>query len=605
MNMQGGGRWGGVGPRTPQDARTAFKRSLQWAKPLGPVLIFGLFCTLAGVYLSQQPPRIIQYTIDTIIGAGNYSQLVHIILLYLGIVIAGQLIGSLSGYWMNVAGQSLLHTLRVTIYDHFQLLSLSYFDNKRTGDLVARVTGDVNQLEGLIVNTSNSLVRQVFGVAFALYYMYSYSWQLATLVLIPLPILGFSLFYFTRRVRVVYRSIRESMGEFSAKLMENLSGIRVIKAFNREIEEHDLVEATSDGLQAQNVKATKMTSIFYPAIQTLTTMGTVMVLGVGAYMISRGHFTVGMLTAFLMYVTNFYQPVGDFIRTFDSIQRALASGERIFEVLDTIHDIQDPADPLPVTRITGAVEFRNVCFRYSTGEEVLTNVSTIASPGQRIAIVGQSGAGKSSFINLIPRFYDVTTGSVLVDGIDVRNYRQSDLRRNISLVLQETFLFNGSVKENLNFGKPGASDEEIVDAAKAANAHEFIERLENKYETQIGERGIKLSGGQKQRIAIARAVLADPSILILDEATSSVDSESEFLIHQALDQLMVGRTTFIIAHRLSTVRNANTILVLEGGNIVERGGHDELVEADGRYAQMYHQQFWLDDEAEESSTEDE
>lgn len=601
MMTQGGGRWGGVGPRQPQDARTAFRRSLQWARPLSPVLIFGLFCTLAGVYLSQQPPRIIQYTIDSIIGAGNFSLLIPIILLYLGIVVAGQLIGSLSGYWMNVAGQSLLHTLRVTIYDHFQLLSLSYFDNKRTGDLVARVTGDVNQLEGLIVNTSNSLVRQVFGVAFALYYMYTYSWKLALLVLIPIPILGVSLYFFTRRVRVVYRSIRENMGEFSAKLMENLSGIRVIKAFNREQEEHNAVETTSADLQSQSVKATKMTSVFYPAIQTLTTMGTVMVLGVGAYMISRGQFTVGMLTAFLMYVTNFYQPVGEFIRTFDSIQRALASGERIFEVLDTVPVIQDPEDPVPVMQITGAVEFQHVCFHYSTGEEVLNNVSITASPGQRIALVGQSGAGKSSFINLIPRFYDVTTGSVLVDGIDVRNYRQGDLRRNISLVLQETFLFNGTVKENLFFGRPGANDEEIVNAAKAANAHEFIIRLEHEYETQIGERGIKLSGGQKQRIAIARAVLANPSILILDEATSSVDSESEFLIHQALDQLMIGRTTFIIAHRLSTVRNADTILVLESGNIVERGGHEELVEADGRYAQMYHQQFWLDDENEDSA----
>ncbi len=595
--FDGGGRWGGVGPRRPQDFRSAVRKSLKWARPLLPILAFGLFCTLAGVFLAQQPPRIIQYTIDHVITARHFGLLPRVILLYVGVVIVGQVIGAASGYWMNVAGQRLLHNLRTALYDHFQALPVGYYDDKRIGDLTSRVTGDVNQLEGMIVNTSNSLARQVFGVAFALFYMITYSWQLALLVFIPIPVLAVSLYFFTRRVRVVYRSIREAMGQFSAKLMENLSGMRVIKAFNRETQEHENVVATSLFLQQQNIKASKMTSIFYPYINTLTTMGMIMVLGVGAWMISRNAFTVGKLVAFLVYVGNFYNPVGDFIRTFDSIQRALASGERIFEVLDTVPEIQDPLEPVPVDDLRGEVEFRNVCFRYATGEEVLHNVSVRALPGQRVALVGHSGAGKSSFINLIPRFYDATSGSVLIDGVDVRLYRQSDLRRHIALVLQETFLFSGTVKENLLFGRPGASDEEVIEAAKVANAHEFIERLESGYDTEIGERGVKLSGGQKQRLAIARAMLADPRILILDEATSSVDSESEFLIHRAMDRLMEGRTTFIIAHRLSTVRGADTILVLEGGNIVERGDHEELIDADGRYAQMYRQQYWLEEDA--------
>jgi subfamily B ATP-binding cassette protein MsbA len=603
MNRQVGGRFGGLGPRRPQDFRSALRKSFKWARPLLPILTFGLLCTLAGVFLSQQPPRIIQYTIDTVIGAHRYHLLTRVILIYVGLILLSQIIGAASGYWMNVAGQRLLHNLRLSLYDHFQMLPLSYYDNKRIGDLTSRVTGDVNQLEGMIVNTSNALVRQFFGVGFAFYYMCTFSWQLALLVLIPVPILGLSLYVFTRRVRMIYRSIRESTGEFSAKLMENLSGMRVIKAFNRETQEHNAVEDTSKFLLSQNLRASKMTSVFYPCINTLSTLGTITVLGVGAYLISRDRFTVGQLTAFLMYVTNFYNPVGDFIRTFDSIQRALASGERIFEVLDTVPEVQDPNDPVPLETLRGEVEFRNVSFHYATGEEVLHNVNVKALPGQRVALVGQSGAGKSSFINLIPRFYDVTDGCVLIDGIDVRSLRQSDLRRYMAIVLQETFLFNGTIKENLLFGKPDATDEEIINAAKAANAHEFIERLEDGYETQIGERGIKLSGGQKQRLAIARAVLADPCILILDEATSSVDSESEYLIHQALDRLMVGRTTFIIAHRLSTVRSADTILVHEGGNIIERGDHDELVDADGRYAQMYRQQYWLDEEAAEEAEE--
>lgn len=597
-------KWGGLGPRQPQDARTAFKKSMAWAKPLIPILIVGLICTLAGVFLSQQPPRIVQYMIDHVIGGNHYQLLVRVILIYIAIVVLSQVIGSVSGYWMNVAGQRLLHSLRMALYDHFQKLSLSYFDTKRTGDLAARVTGDVNQLEGLVVNTSNSLVRQVFGVVFALYYMCTYNWLLAILVLIPLPILGISLFVFTRRIRVLYRSIRESMGGLSAKIMENLSGIRVIKAFNRETHEHTSVEETSVQLLSQNVKASKMTSIFYPAIQTLTTLGTVTVLGVGAYLISKDLFTIGKLTAFLMYAGNFYQPVGDFIRTFDSIQRALASSERIFEVLDTVPDIQDPEVPQVISDLKGEVEFQHVCFKYETGEEVLHDVNIHAHPGQRIALVGQSGAGKSSFINLIPRFYDATDGSILIDGIDVRNMNQSDLRKHIALVLQETFLFNGTVKENLLFGRPDASDGEIEEAAKVANAHEFVVKLEEGYETQIGERGIKLSGGQKQRLAIARAALADPRILILDEATSSVDTESEFLIHQALDRLMTGRTTFIIAHRLSTVRNADTILVIESGCIAESGRHQELVDADGRYARMYRQQYWVDQDNDDEMPDD-
>ncbi|MHB9131668.1 MAG: ABC transporter ATP-binding protein [Armatimonadota bacterium] len=597
--------WGGVGPRRAQDPWKAFRQCVPLAKPLLPLLTFGLLCTLASVYLSQQPPRIYQYTIDTVIGARQYPLLPRVILLYVGILITSQIIGSLSGFWMSVAGQRMLHYLRMMLYDHFQALGVGYYDNKRIGDLLSRVTNDVNQVEGLIVNTTNSLIRQVFSVGFALYYMCQYSGYLTLLVLIPVPIIGISLFFFTRRIRAVYRAIREATGQLSAKLTENLSGMRVIKAFSREPAEHELVQDTSSYLLDTNVKASRMTSLFYPAIHTISAAGTVIVLGVGALMISRGHFTLGALTAFSMYVAQFYNPIGEFIRTFDSIQRALASGERIFEVLETVPEIQDPAQPVPLPQVRGEVEFRDVCFRYATGDEVLRELNVRAYPGDVVALVGQSGAGKTSFVNLIPRFYDVTEGAVYVDGIDVRQLSQRDLRRHIALVLQETFLFNGTVRENLRFGRMEATDEELEAAAEAANAHEFIIRLPEGYDTEIGERGVKLSGGQKQRMAIARAVLVNPTILILDEATSSVDSTSEYLIHQALDRLMAGRTTFIIAHRLSTVRAADQILVLEDGTIVERGTHNELVARDGCYADMCRRQFWNEqdpDEATETET---
>ncbi|MHB0937363.1 MAG: ABC transporter ATP-binding protein [Armatimonadota bacterium] len=600
LGMGMGWRGGGDRARVPKNFRQALKRCIPWAKPHLPIMSFGLAATLLGAFIGQQYPRITQHIIDDVIGTGQYQKLGGAIGLYVVLLVFGQFIGSFSGYLMNVAGQRLLHRLRMELYDKYQALSLSYFDDKRVGDLLSRATGDINHLEGLIINTANNVIRQVFGMGFALYFMCTYNWKLAMLILALVPLLAVGMVFYSRKVRPMYRAIRDRFGELSAKLAENLSGIRVIKAFNREASEHAQVEEASQNLVKMNLRATMFSTFFYPSISLTQSMGTVLVLAVGANMAlhNPGEFKVGMIMAFLMYVSNFYSPINEFIRTYDSIQRALASGERVFEVLDEPLQVQDPAEPVPLERMRGEVELRDVAFRYATGEEVLRGVSVHVQPGQRIALVGHSGAGKTSFINLIPRFYDVTDGEVLIDGIDVRAFKQTELRKHIALVLQETFLFNGTVQENLRFGKLEATDDTVVAAAKAANAHEFIERFPDGYATQIGERGIKLSGGQKQRLAIARAVLADPRILILDEATSSVDSESEFLIHQALLRLMEGRTTFIIAHRLSTIRSADVILVLENGRIVESGDHDTLYEADGAYAQMYRQQFWLDDLAE-------
>jgi len=594
------------GPRqlTPKDPWKALRRCLAWARPHRLIMVIGLISTFAGVFLGQLPPRIYQYTIDDVITKGQYAQLIPVVALYIGLLVFGQVIGALSGYWMGVAGQRLMHDLRMELYEQYQALSLSYFDNKRVGDLLARVTGDINQLEGLIINTGNTVIQQVFGMSFALAFMCSYNGTLTLLVLIPVPLLAVGAFYYTRTVRPMYRAMRDGFGELNAKLAENLSGIRVIKAFNREAHERAQVEQSSRHLVDLNIRASRISTLYYPLNALLRNLGLVVVLGIGAWLIrttsgSLHPFTIGALTAFLMYVGNFYSPVEGFIRTYDSIQRSLAAGERIFEVLDETPQVRDPEEPTPLASIHGEVTFRDVAFRYATGEEVLRDVNVQVPPGQRVALVGQSGAGKTSFINLIPRFYDVLEGQVLIDGVDVRAVRQRELRQHMALVLQETFLFNGTVRENLQFGRQDAGTDDIIAAAQAANAHEFIARLAEGYDTQIGERGVKLSGGQKQRLAIARAVLADPRILILDEATSSVDSESEFLIHQALVHLMEGRTTFIIAHRLSTIRSADVILVLENGRIVESGNHDTLYAADGVYAQMYRQQFWLDDLAEQ------
>ncbi|MDD3926072.1 MAG: ABC transporter ATP-binding protein [bacterium] len=579
----------------PSNPWASLRRVLPWLTPYWPLMLAGLSCMLITTYLSQQPPRIIQYAVDTIIGRRQYEQIYRVILLFTGIYLGMQLFGFLRTYWLHIGGQSLLHRLRVQLYEHLQRLPLTYYDSRQTGDLMSRMTGDVGEIELLMVHGLDVFIMGLCGMFLALYYIQGYHPLLALLVLLPVPLIAAGIFFFSRSVRKIYRSIRDYVGSLNARLQDNISGIRVVKAFSREREELDRVSSDSRQVMDMNIRGIRMWSAFGPAMGFMGNIGSVLLLGAGIHLVQRGLLTSGELVASLFYVSSFYQPIGNLFQVFDSLQRSLAAAERLLEVLDTVPEISDPEAAVPLADVQGQVEFRNVSFHYSTGIEILRNINLLARPGQRIALVGRSGAGKTSFINLIPRFYDVAEGQVLIDNTDVRLVKQEELRRHIATVLQETFLFNGTVRENLRYGRPEASEDDLTAAAETANAHEFIVRLPGGYDTEIGERGVKLSGGQKQRLAIARAVLADPRILILDEATSSVDSESEFLIHQALERLMNGRTTFIIAHRLSTIRNADLILVLDEGTVVEQGTHSQLLQADNRYARMYHQQFWLDE----------
>jgi len=599
----------------PTNPWVTFQRVIPWLKPYWYVILIGTLCLFATTYLGYQPQRIIGFLIDNAIlgdekksapfivpylishgfvGKGH-SAIPGLVGLVLGIFLVSKLLGFLRTYWLHIAGQRLLHSLRVRLYEHYQRLSLTFYDNRQTGDLMSRMSSDVEQIEHLMVHGFDIVITGLFGMLITFWYMHNMHAGLTWFVLIPVPLIVIGIYFFSKAVRIIYKGIRERIGDLNARLQDNLSGIRVIKAFSREATELDHVTQASGQVLRMNIRGIRMWSSFGPFMQILGEVGTLTVLGVGAVLVTRGALSVGDLIIFLSFVGSFYHPIGQLFQFNDSIMRALAAADRIFEILDTKLDICDPEQPTNLPPLRGEVALDHVSFRYATGEMVLKDVSVQAAPGQRIALVGRSGAGKSSFINLIPRFYDVLEGQVLVDGIDVRAMRQTDLRRHIALVLQDTFLFNGTVRENLRYGKLDAADIDLLAASQAANAHEFIERLPNGYDTEIGERGVKLSGGQKQRLAIARAVLADPRILILDEATSSVDSESEFLIHQALDRLMEGRTTFIIAHRLSTIKHADLILVLENGEVIERGNHRELLKADGHYARMYRQQFWLDE----------
>jgi subfamily B ATP-binding cassette protein MsbA len=397
------------------------------------------------------------------------------------------------------------------------------------------------------------------------------------------------------QVRPLQRATRERLGEVSARLQDNLSGIRVIKSFSQEERESGRWSELVGQHHGAQVTALNIWGRYNPALALLNGLGGVLVLGVGARMVMAGQLTLGELFAFLSYVAMFYQPIRALVNVSETLQSALATSERLFEILDEVPDVRDAPDATALPRLQGHVIFHNVSFRYGTGEEVLSGIQLEARPGELVALVGRSGAGKTTLVNLLARFYDPTGGHITVDGYDLRTVRQRSLRAQIAMVLQDTFLFNGTVAENIAYGRPDAGPEEIERAARLANAHGFIDELPEGYDTQIGERGVKLSGGQKQRLAIARAVLADPAILILDEATSSVDSESEMLIQQAMERVMRGRTTFVIAHRLSTVKHADKIVALEEGRVAEVGDHASLLGQGGVYSQLHEIQYALSD----------
>jgi len=578
-----------------QNPTAGFGRMLSWLAPFWPIVLAGFICMVGATYLLQQPPRIVGIAVDEVIAKGHYQKTVPLLLALLAAFVVMAVFNFVRTYSQNMAGQKLLHAMRVRMFTHYQTQPLDFFDSRHTGDLMSRATGDVEQIERFLEHGLDMMLMGFLGMGLALYYIIRIHPLLALAVVAPLPFTLLGIIFFSRIIRPIYRTIRERMGALNARLQEYLSGIRVIKAFNREPYAEERITQRSAELLATCLRGMTLWSTFIPGMMLIAGIGSVLALGVGLHLVQQGVLKPGQLVACWLYVQNFYLPINGLFIFFNSVQRCLAAADRICEILDTAPQIQDPPAPAPFSEIHGQVAFDGVTFRYTTGEEVLKGINFTAHPGERVALVGRSGAGKSSFINLIPRFYDVADGRVLIDGVDVRHVRQADLRGHIAMVLQETFLFSGTVRENLRFGRLDASDEEIEEAAVIANAQEFIERLPDGYDTEIGERGVKLSGGQKQRLAIARAVLANPHILILDEATSSVDSESEFLIHQAFERLIEGRTTFIIAHRLSTIRNADIILVLENGEIVEQGTHDALIGAGGLYAQMYRQQFWLDE----------
>lgn len=523
-----------------------------------------------------------QLTPDTIATVRQLTLIALITFLARGVV------QFLRSYMAHIAGWGVVSDARRYVYEHMQRLSLRFYEDKQTGQLMSRVVNDTDLFERMIAHAVPDVLVNIITFVGITFVLASLNWQLTLYSLAPVPLVILALMGFSKYVRPAFRRRQHDVGELNAVLNDSIAGIREIKAFNRESEQLDRVENGIEQYRVSLLTALRLMAIFQPFIDFSTSIGQLVVIFFGGQLALQGILPVADLVAFFLYLEMFYQPIRALGMSWENVQEAMAGFDRVAELLNEEPDVTAPADPqqLP-TPLQGHLELENVSFSYNDNEMVLEDINLDIPASHVVALVGPTGVGKSTLVSLIPRFYDVRTGFIKLDGIDIRNVSVEELRKNISIVLQDVFLFHGSVRENILYGNPNASEEEIIEATKVANAHDFIQELPHGYETIIGERGVKLSGGQRQRLSIARAVLKDTPILILDEATSSVDTETELLIQQALERLMAGRTTIIIAHRLSTIRNADKIVVLRGKEIVEQGTHVELIEQDGLYRRLY------------------
>ena len=567
------------------------RRLMTFLKPYQAKLILAIFMMIITSLLLILQPIIIGRAIDEGIRTGSLvaTRMWTLLLLVIAVLVWA------TDRWrislMATVGTSVVADFRSYLFRHLHTLSLNFFNGYSIGRLMSRLIGDVGVVERFVTWSITGLFRSFFTLAGIIVAMLLLNWRLALVTFSVLPFMFLITNHYRKHVRIAYRATRQRLSLINGYLNESITGIRVTQSFTREERNYQFFNTLNTSYFEANVQATRLSAIFFPSVDFLGSIATALVVGVGGWLVLGDELTAGTLMAFVLYVDRFFEPIRELAQRYNIFQATMASSERVFTLLDLGPTVKDLPQAQTLPPIQGEVVFDNVSFGYDDHNMILQNINLKAEPGQRIALVGETGAGKSTIIRLLTRFFDISEGSITLDGHDIREISQASLRQQLGIVLQDTFLFTGTIQDNIRYGRLDATDEEIIATAKLVGAHDFIMKMANGYQTEVGENGSNLSVGQRQILSFARALLADPKILVLDEATSSVDTTSEKIIQRAMDTLMVGRTSFVIAHRLSTIVNSDQIVVLDHGRILEQGAHNELLSRKGRYYDLYTMQF--------------
>jgi ATP-binding cassette subfamily B multidrug efflux pump len=567
------------------------KRLLTYIKPYKKYVVFAIFLNILVAALGPLRPYLTKVAIDDYIVHSNYHGLMIIAVLLFGSLLMQAIIQYFLTYYTQYLGQKTLYDIRTQIFEHTQKLALKYFDRTPLGRIVTRTTNDVESLSELFSSGIVMVFSDVFIIIWILVFMFSMDYSLSLVTLSVLPVLIYGTFLFRKKVRESYRDVRFHLARLNSYMQEHVSGMSIVQIFRKEKDEFKNFSNINSDHKEANVKSIFYYAIFFPSVELLSSIAVALIIWYGGGEVIHKNVQIGDLFAFIQFTEMFFRPIRDLSEKYNILQTSMASSERIFKLLDNKTFIKNPENPIQLSGMKGDIQFKDVWFAYNSDDYVLKNINFNIHPGETVAIVGHTGAGKSTLINILTRFYDINKGFILIDGIDIKKMDKRDLRRFISIVLQDVFLFSGTVESNINMDNDEISREKIIEAAKTVGADKFIQNLPNKYDEEVKERGATLSVGQKQLISFARALAYDPKILILDEATSSIDTETEQLIQTAIEKLLVGRTAIVIAHRLSTIQNADKIIVLHKGEIREIGNHQELLAKRGIYYKLYQLQY--------------